>query len=276
MIGPNAIKLAVFGQPVAPSLSPRIHHLFGEQLGLDVDYGAIESGIDELAERLAAFRADGGTGANLTVPLKASGLALCSHVDPAASQAGAVNTLKLENDGWHGFNTDGAGLMLDLERLDLDVAGRNVLIVGAGGSAAGILEPLLAAAPARVCLINRTLDRAERLAEKFARFGPVTAAALTDGPGKNGFDLLIQSTSAGHAGEVLPIERSWLRERARAYDLNYGRAHRPFSRWCRINALPVHEGIGMLIGQAALAFEIWTGHRPSIVKAITKIKETGD
>lgn len=267
------IKLAVFGQPVAHSLSPRIHRLFGEQVGLDVDYGAIESGIDELADRLAAFRADGGTGANLTVPLKARGLALCSHVDPAASRAGAVNTLKLEDDGWHGFNTDGAGLMLDLERLEIDIAGRNVLVVGAGGAAAGILEPLLVAAPARVCLINRTLDRAERLAEKFARFGPVTAAAMADGPGSTRFDLLIQSTSAGHAAEDLPIERSWLRTDACAYDLNYGPAHRPFSRWCHINTLPVHEGTGMLIGQAALAFETWTGHQPPIVNIITKIKK---
>lgn len=267
----QGFKLAVFGQPVAHSLSPRIHRLFGEQFGIDVDYRAIESGIDELPDRLAAFRADGGTGANLTVPLKASGLALCTHVDPAASRAGAVNTLKLDNGGWQGFNTDGAGLMLDLERLDIDITDRNILIVGAGGAAAGILEPLLAAAPAQVCLINRTLDRAERLAEQFARFGPVTPAALADGPGTTRFDLIIQSTSAGHAGEELPIQRHWLDETAQAYDLNYGRAHRPFSRWCRTHALPVHDGLGMLVGQAALAFEIWTGCRPSIVTAITQL-----
>lgn len=266
-------KLAVFGQPVAHSLSPRIHRLFGEQLGIDIDYRAIESGIDELPDRLAAFRAEGGLGANLTVPLKASGLALCSHVDRAASRAGAVNTVKLGNDGWHGFNTDGAGLMLDLERLDIGITDRNILIVGAGGAAAGILGPLLAAAPARVCLINRTLDRAERLAEQFARFGPVTATALADGPGATRYDLIIQSTSAGHDGEELPIRRRWLAETARAYDLNYGRAHRPFSRWCRKHALPVHDGLGMLVGQAALAFEIWTGNRPFIVTVITKMKD---
>ncbi|MFW5927276.1 MAG: shikimate dehydrogenase [Wenzhouxiangella sp.] len=265
------IRLAVFGRPVTHSLSPRIHRHFGAQLGIPVDYRAVECSVDELPETLARFRDDGGIGANLTLPLKHAGAAVCTRIDRPARRARAVNTLKLEADGWHGFNTDGGGLMLDLERLGIAIGGRRVLVIGAGGATAGILEPLLAAGPAQVCLLNRTLDRARYLAEKFARFGSVTAAALAEGPDDSAYDVLIQSTSAGHAGEALPIERHWLAGHAQAYDLNYGPAHAAFAKWCRENDLPVHDGFGMLVGQAALAFEIWTGRPVPFERAVADI-----
>src|SRR5699024_7106662 len=132
-------RLAVFGQPVAHSLSPRIHRLFGKQLGVEIEYTAIESGVDELPDRLAAFRSDGGSGANLTVPLKQAGLKLCTDIDRPTRQARAVNTLRLATDGWQGYNTDGAGLVLDFDRLGIDLAGQRILVVGAGGAVAGIL-----------------------------------------------------------------------------------------------------------------------------------------
>lgn len=263
-------KLAVFGQPVAHSLSPRIHRLFGEQLGIDVDYAAIESGIDELPERLASFRSEGGTGANLTVPLKPAGLKLCARVDRPARQAHAVNTLKLAADGWHGYNTDGAGLLLDLDRLGIDPAGRRILIVGAGGAVAGVLGPLLAREPDCVHLVNRTADRARRLTDKFAHLGSIDGGGFDFGPGER-FDLVIQSTSAGHASERPPLRREWLTETAIAYDLNYGAAHEPFANWCRNNGVSVHDGLGMLVGQAAQAFEIWTGRQPRITPVMTAL-----
>lgn len=270
MIGPTAIKLAVFGQPVAHSLSPRIHRLFGEQLGIDVDYTAIEAGIDELGGKLAAFRAEGGTGANLTVPLKHAGLKLCSRIDRPARQANAVNTLRLAEDGWHGHNTDGAGLVLDLDRLGIDPAGRRILFVGAGGAVAGILGSLLERRPACVNILNRTAERAERLADKFAHLGEIGGGGFESGPGSN-FDLLIQSTSAGHGRELPPLEAGWLTESAVAYDLNYGPAHEPFARWCEQQNVAVHDGLGMLVGQAALAFEIWTGRRPEIAPVLAAL-----
>lgn len=272
MIGPNAIKLAVFGQPVAHSLSPRIHRLFGEQLEIDVDYDAVESAIDELPDRLAAFRNQGGTGANLTVPLKHAGLKLCASVDRPARQAHAVNTLKLATDGWHGYNTDGAGLLLDLERLGIDPAGRRVLVLGAGGAVAGILGPLLERAPAYVRIGNRTAERAERLADKFAHRGEIDGGGFESVAGSR-FDLLIQSTSAGHASNLPPLQRDWLTDRAIAYDLNYGPAHQPFAQWCRDNEVDVHGGLGMLVGQAALAFEIWTGERPEMAPVLSTLRE---
>lgn len=268
----QAIKLAVFGQPVAHSLSPRIHRMFGQQLAIDIDYQAIESSPKELAARLTAFRDAGGVGANLTVPLKEVGLRLCSVIDPKARRARAVNTLKAINESWHGYNTDGDGLALDLERLRLEVTDRRILIIGAGGATAGLLEPLLIKGAQEICILNRTLARAERLADKFAHLGHVHAAALAHGPDKAGFDLLIQSTSAGHHDQQLPLNRTWLAPRASAYDLNYGPAHQSFARWCHENQLPVHDGLGMLVGQAALAFEIWTGHRPDITPVIERLK----
>jgi len=270
-MNPPNYKLAVFGQPVAHSLSPRIHRLFGEQLGIEVDYAAIEAGIDELAGKLAAFRADGGTGANLTVPLKHAGLRLCSRVDRPARQAHAVNTLRLADDGWHGHNTDGAGLVLDLERLGIDPAGRRILVVGAGGAVAGILGPLLERRPACVNILNRTAVRAERLADKFDHLGEIRGAGFDEGTEEPAHDLLIQSTSAGHGRDLPPLDRGWLAQSAVAYDLNYGSAHLPFARWCEQQNLAVHDGLGMLVGQAALAFEIWTGRRPDIAPVLATL-----
>jgi shikimate dehydrogenase len=274
MITDKTIKLAVFGQPVAHSLSPRIHRAFGEQLGIDVDYQAIESGTADLPGKLSAFRDEGGVGANLTLPLKETGLRLCSAVDPTARRARAVNTLKALDDGWHGYNTDGAGLMLDLERLSLPVTGQRILIIGAGGATAGLLDPLLRANPRQVCLLNRTPERAIRLADKFAHRGNIQAGSLETGPGEEAFDLLIQSTSAGHANEELPLRREWLTATASAYDLNYGPAHGPFASWCQHHNLPAHDGLGMLIGQAALAFEIWTGQRPDITPVLDSLRRS--
>lgn len=267
----QAYKLAVFGQPVAHSLSPRIHRLFGEQLGIDVDYVAIESGIDELDERLAAFRSAGGVGANLTVPLKNAGLKLCNAVDRTARRAHAVNTLKRVADGWQGFNTDGAGLMLDLERLGIALPGRSVLIVGAGGAVAGILGPLLEAQPSSVWLINRSGERAERLADKFAHLGMIMGGGPDSVPADCRFDLLIQSTSAGHEQALPELPECGFTTRTIAYDLNYGPAHQPFASWCRHRGIPVHDGLGMLLAQAALAFEIWTGERPDFERVMAKI-----
>jgi shikimate dehydrogenase len=260
----GTLKLAVFGDPVEHSLSPAIHGRFAQALGLNVDYGRIRSGIEELPAKIVRFAQDGGRGANLTVPLKQAGLRLCSQLDRAARQARAVNTLKWSDGQWHGYNTDGAGLLLDLERLNLPLTEARILIIGAGGATAGILGPLLAAGPARVHILNRTEKRALALAERFEHLGSVTAGSLDQPRINSSFDLLLQATSIGHEGQLPPIERQWLSPQARVYDLNYGSAHGPVELWCEQQGLGCHDGLGMLIGQAALAFEIWTGQRPAV------------
>jgi shikimate dehydrogenase len=270
---PNPLKLAVFGDPVEHSLSPVIHNLFAEQFGLKVDYSKIRSNIDQLPDRIGKFAAEGGIGANLTLPLKHAGLRLCRSLDRAARQARAVNTLKLEDSGWHGFNTDGAGLLLDLERIGVNTRGARILIVGAGGVTSGILGPLLGAEPALVTLLNRTLERGVELAERFEHLGPIDAGSLDQGPPREDYNLLIQATSLGHSAQSPAIDPAWLAPDAIASDLNYGQAHQPFKSWCDQHTIPCHDGLGMLIGQAALAFEVWTGQRPDVTAAIARLED---
>ncbi len=272
----STLKLAVFGDPVEHSLSPVIHNLFAGQFGLKVDYSKIRCGIDQLPDRIGQFAAEGGIGANLTLPLKHAGLRLCRSLDRAARQARAVNTLKLEDGSWHGFNTDGAGLLLDLERIGANTRGARILIVGAGGVTSGILGPLLGAEPATVTLLNRTLERGVELAERFQHLGPVDAVSMDQGPSRKDYTLLIQATSLGHSGQSPTIDPAWLAPEAIACDLNYGKAHQPFKSWCDQHTIPCHDGLGMLIGQAALAFEVWTGQRPEVagvVEAVRALKE---
>ena len=244
------MQLAVFGQPVRHSRSPQIHHLFGAQLGIAVDYRAIEAGVDELPERLQRFRDAGGCGANLTVPLKQAGLKLCRQVDRPARQAHAVNTLQWSGEGWRGYNTDGNGLLLDFDRIGIDLLDRR---------------------PERITILNRTAERAERLADKFAHRGRVDGSGFPETAALAGYDLMIQSTSAGHSSSLPPLDASWLSPEAVVYDLNYGEAHGPLARWCRQRDLPAHDGLGMLVGQAALAFEIWTDRRPDIAPIVAKL-----
>lgn len=269
------LKLAVFGDPVDHSLSPAIHALFARQLGVAVDYSRIRSTIEQLPDRIARFVADGGTGANLTVPLKQAGMRLCRQLDRAARQARAVNTLNLEDGSWHGSNTDGAGLLLDFERLQLDTSGAHILIIGAGGATAGLIGPLLATQPAAVTILNRTRARAIELAERFEHLGPIDAEGLGSGPVRGDYAILIQATSLGHRGKLANIDPAWLAPDTIAYDLNYGPAHQPFQSWCHKHHLSCHDGLGMLVGQAALAFEIWTGKRPKMAEALERLKAQG-
>jgi len=266
--------LAVLGDPVEHSLSPRIHSAFGEQLGLAVDYRRIRTRPEDVPDRLKTLADEGALGVNLTVPLKSVGIRLCQRLDGPARRARAVNTLHWQDGGWSGHNTDGPGLMMDLERLRVPVKGRRILVLGAGGATAGILGPLLAADPARVLLLNRSPDRAIELAERFAHLGPIEGLGLAEAEDLvQEFDLLIQATSAGHDGQLPPLRRAWLSREASLYDLNYGPAHAGLKRWAEAFDLPCHDGLGMLVGQAALAFEIWSGRRPAMEPVLEQLAE---
>lgn len=255
------IKLVIFGNPVSHSLSPRIHRAFGRQVGIEVDYQPIETSPETFAADLEEFAASGGVGANLTVPVKPLALPLCRQVDQAAEQAGAVNTLVRSGEGWSGHNTDGAGLLMDFDRLGIEVRGKRVLILGAGGAARGILGPLLERRPAVIRVLNRSPGRALELADRFTRFGEIEGAGFEDGADGQ-FDMVIQVTSLGHRGACPPLERSWLNDDTVAYDLNYGAAHEPFRGLCHETGVRVYDGLGMLGAQAALSFEMWTGRLP--------------
>jgi shikimate dehydrogenase len=257
------LKLAVFGHPVSGSKSPAIHARFAAAAGLDVDYRAIDCPAGGLVDALAAFVADGGRGCNLTVPLKAEGLALAASASDAARDAGACNTLVRRDDDWHADNTDGAGLIADFDRLGIDPSGRRLLIVGAGGAVAGVLGPLIARAPAGITIANRSAEKADRLATRFAGRGVEIEAsgfdALADA---DAHDLIVQGTSLGHRGRAPALPDGAVAPGAVAYDLNYGPAFEAFRAWCAARDITAHDGRGMLIEQAGLAFEIFTGTRP--------------
>ena len=255
---------AVFGHPVAHSLSPRIHAAFGKQAGIDLDYVAIDAQPADFADALAAFAARGGNGANVTLPLKEAAFALCADTSERARRAGAVNTLVRNGDAWHGDNTDGAGLVRDLTgRHGLDLRARRTLLIGAGGAARGVAPALLDAGIGDLFVVNRTAQRADALVDALAQPGRVHPRYLDDLVALGEFDLIVNATSATRGGELPSLPMSMVGRRTAAVDLSYGEAAIPFLAWAR--AAGCHDaidGLGMLVEQAAESFQLWHGLRP--------------
>lgn len=271
--GPDLIRLALFGNPVGRSQSPRIHALFAQQAGIEIEYRAIESSVGTLAGHLEALAGSGGRGCNITVPLKHRACELATALSARARQAGAVNTLRFDSPtAWFGDNTDGAGLIRDLcDNLGLAIGGQRVLLIGAGGAAAGVLPDLLQAQPAQLVLANRTPQRAEDLAQRMANAGAIQPAAFTDMSRMAPFDLVINATSAGHTGRLPPVTRDLFAPGACCYDLNYGPAHAVLADWCSERGILNHDGLGMLVEQAAESFGLWTGRRPATDAVIEEL-----
>ena len=258
-------RYAVFGHPVAHSRSPAIHAAFARQTGHAMRYDAIDAAPEAFAEALAAFAAAGGRGANVTLPLKGLAAAQCSALSAHAQRIGAVNTLTRASDGgWHGHNTDGAGLVADIaERHRLDLRGRRALVLGAGGAAAGIVHALLDAGVDSLTIANRTPERADALADAIGEPGRVHTVYWQDLGEAGAFELVVDATSAGHARESLPLPFALVNQRTLAYSLNYGGAASQFLSWARAAGVgQVHDGLGMLVEQAAESFAIWHGVRP--------------
>ncbi|TJY58275.1 shikimate dehydrogenase [Sinimarinibacterium sp. CAU 1509] len=266
-------RYAVIGDPVAHSLSPRIHAQFARQTGQALSYDAVEVEPDVLPVALQALHEQGYRGLNATLPHKVAVMALCEAVSERAQRAGAVNTLIRTDSSWRGDNTDGEGFISDLHRLDYGVSGRRVLVLGAGGAVRGILEPLLAAAPAELVVSGRSPWKPEALAEQFRPLGtirPSTHLALKG----DRFDLIINATSAGHGGEAPRLPGQLLADGGDCYDLSYGKAFAPFRAWAESQgAARIADGLGMLVGQAAAAFELWRGVRPDTAPVIAALRQ---
>lgn len=267
---------AVFGNPIAHSKSPRIHAEFARQTGQDMTYSARLAPLDGFAESVLAFRAEGGRGANVTVPFKEQAFALASRLSERARMAGAVNTLLFEPDGLYGDNTDGAGLVRDLTlNLGLNLAGRRVLLMGAGGAARGVILPLLEARPAQLFIANRTPDKAVALAAGFGR-GPGASPANLAGGGyeglPGGFDVVINATAASLAGDLPPLPEDAFAAGALAYDMMYGQ-DTPFLAFARARGARTADGLGMLVEQAAEAFMLWRGVRPDTGPVLRLLRE---
>jgi shikimate dehydrogenase len=262
-----ADRYALMGWPVSHSWSPFIHGLFAKQTGQNLQYRLIEVPPEQFRTTAIQFFLDGGKGLNVTVPHKQAAAELVNELTPRAARARAVNTIRLKlgtTTELVGDNTDGVGLIHDLaDNLHVAIEGTKILVLGAGGATRGVLGPLLEQKPERLVIANRTPERAAELAAEFGALGDVRGVgfeAIDGGP----YDLVINATSAGLQGEVPPVPAATIGARTVCYDMAYAKGDTPFTRWAREHrAQAAHKGWGMLVEQAAEAFTIWRGVRPS-------------
>lgn len=266
-------RYAVFGNPIAHSKSPAIHADFARQTAQDLVYEALLAPLDGFAGAVRAFAAAGGRGANVTVPFKEEAYRLATLLTPRAELAGAVNTLRFADGEIVGDNTDGAGLVRDLcVNLGCPLAGRRILLLGAGGAARGALGPLLDARPAALVVANRTPDKAHDLAARFGAHGPVRGCAYPELAGQ-AFDLVVNATSASLGGELPPLPAGVFAPDSLAYDMMYGKGDTPFMTFARAQgAARVADGLGMLVEQAAEAFFVWRGVRPDGAPLMARLR----
>lgn len=269
---------AVFGNPIAHSKSPQIHAEFARQTGQDMKYTARLAPLDDFAGALRNFQAEGGRGANVTVPFKEQAHALAARHSARAEAAGAVNTLIFEQGAWTGDNTDGAGLVGDVTvNLGFALKGRRVLLLGAGGAARGVILPLLGEQPDSLVIANRTADKAVALGDHFRRAPGVDKAIRVQGGGFDAlagqhFDLVLNATAASLAGDLPPLPDDIFAPGALAYDMMYGR-ETPFMAFARERGARVADGLGMLVEQAAEAFQLWRGVRPATAPVIAMLRQ---
>lgn len=266
---------ALFGHPLAHTLSPRIHALFGRQTGIALEYTAIDCQPEGFAAALERFTADGGSGANVTLPLKETAFALCANVGNRARASGTINTLIRDGDGWRGDNTDGLGLLRDLHsRQALDLRERRTLLLGAGGGARGIAPALLGAGIADLFIVNRDSARADRLVDWLGQPGRIHSRYYRDLGELGDFDLIINATSAARNSGLPKLPMSLVGARTACVDLNYGEAAIPFLAWARAaSAHDVVDGLGMLVEQAAESFRLWHGVRPETDAVYAELRQ---
>jgi shikimate dehydrogenase len=261
---PPLDRYAVVGHPIDHSRSPLIHTLFARQTQQRLTYELIDAEPKDFETAVRGFAAAGGKGVNVTVPHKEAAFALVNERSEAATTAGAVNTISFVAGGLRGDNTDGIGLIRDLTtNQHVTLAGRRILVLGAGGAARGIVGPLLASRPAELVIANRTKARADALVEQFKAPAGVSAVTFEELAKLTPFDVLLNATSAGLKGERPPFPGSIVGPASVAYDLVYSMNDTPFVAWARENgAARALQGWGMLVEQAAEAFFIWRGVRP--------------
>jgi len=261
-------RYAVIGNPIAHSRSPEIHAAFAAQTGQAIEYGRLLAPVDRFEAAVDAFRADGGLGLNVTLPFKPEAFAYARRRTPRAEIAGAVNTLAFDGDDVLGDNTDGPGLVADVQgRVGLALKGARVLLLGAGGATRGVVRPLLDAGVARLAIANRTAARAIALRDELAaRLHPADAARLSAGglaDVDGGFEAIVNATAAGLAGESPALPPGAWRGATLALDMVYGSKPTAFMQAARAAGVPrVEDGLGMLVGQAAESFALWRGVRP--------------
>ena len=273
-------RYAVIGNPIAHSRSPFIHRQFARETGQALDYERVQCGRDDFEATVRGFAAAGGRGCNVTVPFKFDVPRLAARVSERARLAGAANVLRFDAAGWFADNTDGVGLVRDIERNEeTPLAGRRVLLVGAGGAAAGALGPLLLARPAGIVLANRTPANAQVLAERHAALAAANgvelrASGLVDCG--SGFDVVVNASASSLSRGEVPVAPAVLGPDALALDMMYGPAARPFVEWAGRHGARGRDGLGMLVEQAAEAFWLWRGVRAATAPVLAALRERWD
>lgn len=265
---------AVMGNPISHSKSPSIHTLFAEQTQQSILYTAIYVDIEGFKQAVGNFSAAGGKGLNITVPFKQEAWALVTNRSERAERAGAVNTIKIEDDQLFADNTDGVGLVNDLTiNNDIELKDKKILLMGAGGAARGVLVPLLKQNPSFLFVANRTPDRAKDLASAFADLGSIEGGGYEHIPEQK-FDVVINATAASLQGDLPPLPDNLLNDNASCYDMMYGAKPTPFMEWATDHkAKKVLDGLGMLVEQAAESFYIWRNVKPETKSVIEKLRK---
>ena len=270
-------KYAVIGNPISQSKSPLIHMKFAELTGQDIEYTKVEGALGGFRAAIDAFRQAGGAGMNVTTPFKLDAFACATDLTEQARLAGAVNALKFDGEKIYAQNFDGIGLVRDIvHNQGFPMAGRRVLLLGAGGAARGAMLPFLKEKPARLLIVNRTVAKAQELFEKFSPFAGACefsyGAYPELGESAEQFDMVINATSASLRGELPPVPANVFKPGCLAYELAYGKGLTPFLRFARESgAGPLADGVGMLVEQAAEAFEWWRGVRPGTAAMISSL-----
>src|SRR6478609_4769398 len=269
-------RYAVVGNPVAHSLSPRIHAAFARETSQDIEYTGMLAPLDAFKPALLQFRDDGGRGVNVTLPFKYQAWQFVDAHARGALEASAVNTIHFHDGKSTGYNTDGVGLVTDLQKnLDFAIYGKRVLIMGAGGASYGVMYPLLTAPPQTLVVANRTFEKAEGLVRHFERYKDlaqegISARRYEDLAGTE-FDLVINATSAGLTDQMPSLPVNIFAPDALAYDMVYGK-ETPFMRFSAAHGIRTTDGLGMLVEQAAESFWLWRAVRPQTAPVIAALR----
>ena len=271
------IKLAVFGNPIQQSKSPTIHKMFAEQCKLDIDYQAILAPTEQFTRAVEKFLIDPqARGCNVTSPFKVDAHAFADELSEVAKLSGAVNTLsKLKNGKVRGDNTDGGGLVNDILSQDVAIQNSNILIIGAGGAARGVLPNLLKQQPAQLTLVNRTVSHAETLIGISEGLSSTThcKASSFESLVPSGYDIVINATTLSLNNKIPNLDAATVSKASLVYDMAYKNEPTAFLQWStQHGARKVRDGLGMLVGQAALSFQIWTGHLPKTDRMLAQLR----
>ena len=268
-------KFAVIGNPVSHSLSPLIHHQFAGQFDLDLEYKTLQAEPLEFDKKINDFKSNEGSGLNVTVPYKKNAFTISDRLSSSAILAKAVNTLSFEDDQIVGDNTDGAGLVNDLQiNKQIRLKNKRILILGAGGAVSGVIGPLLEQKPEQLLIANRTASKALELESRFCTYGPIKGCGLND-IDQIKFDLVINGTAASLSGQVPQVAAGIMDNVEFAYDMMYADRPTAFLDWAlKKGVTKMADGLGMLVEQAAVSFYIWHAKQPDTNAVLTNLRKS--